>query len=202
MSSETVLTNTSVTAFKFQPWSDEKIKEVMNTCWTPSTEPDSSFVAFALGVRSREREEMPKPFPAAGQWFPLDILGNPMREVSPGSWETLSAPTSSFINKILKSYQEGVNAALNKENNWNPHLMEGPERKAWDNGFMYGQSNLNKDTNSLHLVRRITTAYEQGVGQGQRTDVVNPYKPSSLEYQAWNNGREVGRRGADNKNAW
>lgn len=29
-----------------------------------------------------------KPFPAPGSWFPVDILGNPMREFAPGKWES------------------------------------------------------------------------------------------------------------------
>lgn len=200
MSSETVPTNTSTPAFKFQPWSDEKIREVMNTCWTPQTEPDSSFVAFALGVRSREREEMPKPFPAAGQWFPLDILGNPMREVSPGHWENLIEPSTSFINKILTAFQNGIQEA-NKQYPYNPYLIHDSEWRAWERGVAYGNA---RDTlgSQPYLVQRITTAYEQGVGQGQRTDVINPYKPNSPEYQAWNNGREISKKRLDNGNAW
>lgn len=34
-----------------------------------------------------------KPFPAAGAWFPTEILGNPMREYQPGKWESAIWPS-------------------------------------------------------------------------------------------------------------
>lgn len=35
-----------------------------------------------------------KPFPAPGAWFPVDVLGNPMREHQPGKWEVASWPSA------------------------------------------------------------------------------------------------------------
>jgi hypothetical protein len=37
----------------------------------------------------------PKPFPAPGMWFSVDILGNPMREYAPGKWESAKWPSDS-----------------------------------------------------------------------------------------------------------
>lgn len=44
------------------------------------------------------------------------------------------------------------------------------------------------------LVLRITTAYEQGFGHALRTELSNPYQEGTLEAEAWDNGREVGKR--------
>lgn len=43
-------------------------------------------------------------------------------------------------------------------------------------------------------VLSITTAYEQGFGQALRDDVRNPYAAASLEAEAWDHGREVGKQ--------
>lgn len=48
------------------------------------------------------------------------------------------------------------------------------------------------DTESLVL--RITTAYEQGFGHALRSELSNPYSAGSVEAEAWDHGREVGRR--------
>ena len=44
------------------------------------------------------------------------------------------------------------------------------------------------------LVTRITCAYEQGVGHALRHELSNPYNPGTLEHEAWDHGREYGRR--------
>ena len=44
-----------------------------------------------------------------------------------------------------------------------------------------------------HLVLRITTAYEQGVGHARRTELSNPYGKGTPEYEAWDMGREFGK---------
>lgn len=33
-----------------------------------------------------------KPFPAPGAWYPIDVLGNPMREITPNAWESWTRP--------------------------------------------------------------------------------------------------------------
>lgn len=33
-----------------------------------------------------------KSFPAPGAWYPIDVLGNPMREIAPNSWESWTRP--------------------------------------------------------------------------------------------------------------
>lgn len=43
-----------------------------------------------------------------------------------------------------------------------------------------------------HLVLRICTAYEQGVGHARRDELENPYVPGSPEFEAWFIGREWG----------
>lgn len=48
--------------------------------------------------------------------------------------------------------------------------------------------------NSDSLVLRITTAYEQGFGHALRTELDNPYQEGTLEAEAWDTGREVGKR--------
>jgi hypothetical protein len=35
----------------------------------------------------------PKPFYAPGKWFPLNVLGGPMREFAPGKWESATWPS-------------------------------------------------------------------------------------------------------------
>jgi hypothetical protein len=119
------------------PWSNEEIKTATVVYsltpgleWTPQIAS-----AFSAGIRCREKPDTPKPFPAPGAWFPVDILGNPMRQTSPGKWESLTGISS-------------------------------------------------------QLVLRITTAYEQGVGQANRTELKNPYSVGSLECEAWDLGRE------------
>lgn len=45
-----------------------------------------------------------------------------------------------------------------------------------------------------NLILRITVAYEQGVGHARRTELSNPYGEGTIEYRAWNMGREFGLR--------
>jgi hypothetical protein len=120
------------------PWSEEKVHSVLAERDPKSQMTPQEVVSFKAGVICRENPDISKPFAAPGAWFPIDVLGNPMRETSPGKWEGLREPSSS-------------------------------------------------------LVRRITTAYEQGVGQANRDDLPNPYKSGLPEYEAWAIGRVFGK---------
>lgn len=44
------------------------------------------------------------------------------------------------------------------------------------------------------LVKRITIAYEQGVGHALRTELSNPYSVDPMERDAWDRGRKEGQR--------
>ena len=48
---------------------------------------------IAAALRTLAQQQGDKPFLAPGLWFPLDILGNPMREFAPGKWETAQWPS-------------------------------------------------------------------------------------------------------------
>lgn len=37
-----------------------------------------------------------KPFPAPGEWFPVGVLGHPMREYEPGKWESADWPSDDW----------------------------------------------------------------------------------------------------------
>lgn len=117
------------------PWTDEAIKEAMSSVLkSPGNEFISQASAFACGVRCREASLWSvKPFPAPGAWFPTDILGNPMREVKPGSWEVLTTLTSSSIRCIVVAYEQGVGQG-DRENIFNPYAINTLEYKAWDLG--------------------------------------------------------------------
>jgi hypothetical protein len=122
------------------PWTPDEIAQEFEKCHLGSN-PVMFRDAFTVGVKSREKPDVPKPFNTCwGAWFPTDVLGNPMREVSPGRWENSS---------------------------WES------EKKV-----------------SSSLILRITTAYEQGVGQANRTELKNPYPATSPECEAWDLGRE------------
>jgi hypothetical protein len=54
---------------------------------------------------------------------------------------------------------------------------------------------------SSSLILRITTAYEQGVGQANRTELKNPYPAGSPEREAWTLGREHGKENKKQNNS-
>jgi hypothetical protein len=117
------------------PWSNDEIKTATvvysltpDLEWTPQIAS-----AFSAGIRCREKPDTPKPFPAPGAWFPVDILGNPMIEVTPGHWHSAQRVSSSLILRITTAYEQGVGQARRKELN-NPYASGSPECEAWDLG--------------------------------------------------------------------
>lgn len=74
-----------------------------------------------------------KPFPAPGRWFPINVLGSPMVEMSPGKWAVLTAETEDLVLRITTAYEQGFGQALRSELS-NPYVEGTVEREAWDTG--------------------------------------------------------------------
>jgi hypothetical protein len=115
------------------PWSEEKVRSVLAKRDPKSEMTPQEVVSFKAGVICRENPDISKPFAAPGAWFPIDILGNPIRETSPGEWENLTEISSQLVLRITTAYEQGVGQARRKELN-NPYVSGSPEYEAWDLG--------------------------------------------------------------------
>ena len=75
---------------------DARAKWGRGTATTPTMDSEGTsrlLELIAAELRTLAQQQGDKPFPAPGLWFPLDILGNPMREFAPGKWETAQWPS-------------------------------------------------------------------------------------------------------------
>lgn len=69
---------------------------------------------MAKNIRAAVSENLAKPFPAPGRWFPLNVLGGPMREYAPGKWENAIWPSDGPVvsperlYEAFKQYSDGV----------------------------------------------------------------------------------------------
>ncbi len=54
---------------------------------------DLRSIAARIAAQPKADSTEPKPFPAPGKWFPIDVLGHPMREFAPGKWESATWPS-------------------------------------------------------------------------------------------------------------
>ena len=57
------------------------------------------YARSALAVSPVQAQE-PKPFAGPGAWFTVDVLGNPMREYSPGKWENCVWPSCNLVQPV------------------------------------------------------------------------------------------------------
>lgn len=118
------------------PWSDKEIVDAFCESGLKVEMKPEIMAAFKAGIRAREKPDSPKPFPASGAWFPTSVLGSPMREVKPGSWEVLTATKytqSQFAEKIIKAYELGFSHFKTADVS-NPFDADSFEAFAWDRG--------------------------------------------------------------------
>lgn len=122
------------------PWSNEEIKTATvvysltpGVDWTPQVAS-----AFSAGIRCREKPDTPKPFPAAGAWFPVDILGSPMIEVKPGHYQAASILSTEQISSIVDAFTAGSKMGMVGKNE-NPHTPGSNESEAWILGYVSEQ---------------------------------------------------------------
>jgi hypothetical protein len=55
---------------------------------------DATVINYGTPAATTASASGEKPFAGAGAWFPVDVLGNPMREYEPGKWENCEWPSS------------------------------------------------------------------------------------------------------------
>lgn len=125
------------------------------------------------------------PFTASDEWRPVDIASQPERQ--PVNYETLlGAVARGWCHKENEHKETDATLATAIANEVMELLLHSqPERQP-----------VSEQRFALpkHLVLQITTAYEQGFGHAFRDTLNNPYSTGSHEAEAWDRGREEGRK--------
>lgn len=106
---------------------------------------------------------------------------------------------STLALRICTAYEQGFGQA--GRDLTNPYRAPSQESEAWNIGLQHGLKRFAAEpTRDASLVLRVTTAYEQGYGDGDGHRAKdNPYAPDTNESQAWNIGWQISKQRALNR---